>query len=236
VNPDLQNLIALQNLEQKIAELQKEIASVPQKIESFREEITRLNQTHQSKVDHHEELGKHRRASEGDVDMRASKLSRLKEQLMTVKTNKEYTALLHEIENAQEQIRKAEDEILEIMEEMENLEKDLSASEKEVGVKTKQLEDSIGKAEESVPQMEQEIIRMDEQKSSTESLIRSELLYEYRRTAEIGKGIALAEAKDELCTMCHVRIRPQVYADLLRTDTIRVCDSCSRILYLREIS
>jgi predicted nucleic acid-binding Zn-ribbon protein len=236
VNPDLQNLLALQNLEQKIAELQKEITSVPQRIESYREEINRLNQTHQQMVDHYEELAKQRRGREGDVEMMTTKLSRLKEQLMAVKTNKEYTAMLHEIENAQAQIRKAEDEILEFMEEMENLETDLSVSEKEVKSKTKQLEESIGKAEQSVPRLEQEIVRMGEEKAATESLLHADLLSKYRRTAEVGKGIALAEAKDELCAMCHVRIRPQVYADLLKTDTIRFCDSCSRILYLRETS
>jgi predicted nucleic acid-binding Zn-ribbon protein len=105
-----------------------------------------------------------------------------------------------------------------------------------VSAKTEQLEGAIQKAEESVPRMEAEIVRLGEEKSSIESMLSRELLAKYRRTAEIGKGIALAEAKDELCTMCHVRIRPQVYADLLGTDTIRVCDSCSRILYLREIS
>ena len=43
-----------------------------------------------------------------------------------------------------------------------------------------------------------------------------------------------AEVKNELCSACHVRIRPQVYAELLRNEEIHVCDSCSRILFSRE--
>ncbi len=58
---------------------------------------------------------------------------------------------------------------------------------------------------------------------------------EYRRIADARRGLGLAEAKDELCTACHVRIRPQVLADILRTGDIFVCDSCSRILFSREV-
>ncbi len=68
-----------------------------------------------------------------------------------------------------------------------------------------------------------------------ESCVEAELLSRYRRIAEARKGVALAEAKDELCTACHVRIRPQVYADLLRTESIHSCDSCSRILFSRQV-
>ena len=67
-----------------------------------------------------------------------------------------------------------------------------------------------------------------------ESLVEADLLARYRRIAEARRGVALAEAKDELCSACHVRIRPQMYAELLRTESIYVCDSCSRILFSRE--
>ena len=67
-----------------------------------------------------------------------------------------------------------------------------------------------------------------------ESKVDVDLLSRYRRIADARKGVALAEAKDELCSACHVRIRPQMYAELLRTEIIHACDSCSRILFSRE--
>jgi predicted nucleic acid-binding Zn-ribbon protein len=236
VNPDLRNLIALQETEQKITELQKEISDIPQKIQSYQDEIHRIKEAHQRQVTKNQELSMLRRTREGDVDAMSSKLAKLKDQLMTVKTNKEYTAMLHEIQMAQERIRKTEDEILEIMEEMENLEEGLNTSEKEGGAKTGALEESIRRAEESIPRLEAEKSSLEEDKSSLEKSLGDEMLTHYRRIARIGKGIALAEAKDELCTMCHVRIRPQVYAELLKTDSICMCDSCSRILFLRTIT
>jgi len=235
VNPDLRNLIALQDIELKIASTQKQISDTPAKTQGFQEELQRLKQAYTERVAHAQELTKRRRTLEGEVDMMRSKLSKLKDQLMSVKTNKEYTAMLHEIQMAEEHIRSEEDKILEIMEEMETKEQDLNSAEKELKTRSAVLEAEIQKSEAAVPGLEVEMAQLREERLAMELRVESELLARYRRIAEARKGIALAEARDELCTACHVRIRPQVYADLLRTENIHSCDSCSRILFSREV-
>ena len=234
MNPDLRNLIALQDLELRIADLQKQVTDTPNKIQSLDKELQRIQTEHQDRVARLKELSNLRRTLEGGVDLLRAKLSRLKDQLMAVKTNKEYTAMLHEIQAAEDQIRSEEDKILEVMEEMEGMEKNLKAAEQEMLKKSAELKESIGQVNESVPLMESELDKLQEEKLVLESKIGPELLSRYRRIAEARKGIALAEAKDELCSACHVRIRPQMYADLLRTENIHACDSCSRILFSRE--
>jgi predicted nucleic acid-binding Zn-ribbon protein len=234
VNPDLRNLIALQDLELRIACLQKQIADIPSKTQSLEDELQRIEAEHRERVAHSKELSNRRRTLEGEVDLLRAKLSRLKDQLMAVKTNKEYTAMLHEIQTAEDQIRGEEDKILEAMEEMEGMEKNLKTAEQEMLKKSAELKDSIRQADESIPLMESELAGLQQEKVEMESKIGAELLSRYRRIAEARKGIALAEAKDELCSACHVRIRPQMYADLLRTENIQACDSCSRILFSRE--
>ncbi len=189
---------------------------------------------YQERVAHVKELSNRRRTLEGEVDLLRTKLSRLKDQLMAVKTNKEYTAMLHEIQAAEDQIRREEDKILEAMEEMEGHEADLKNAEKEMLKRSAELQESIRKTDESAPVLESELARLREEKKVMESHIGADLLSRYRRIAEARKGIALAEAKDELCSACHVRIRPQMYAELLRTENIHACDSCSRILFSRE--
>ena len=84
----------------------------------------RVKTEYEDKVTHAKELSNQRRTLEGEVELLNSKLSRLKEQLMAVKTNKEYTAMLHEIQAVEDKIRSEEDKILEIMEETEGKEKD----------------------------------------------------------------------------------------------------------------
>jgi predicted nucleic acid-binding Zn-ribbon protein len=142
--------------------------------------------------------------------------------------------MLHEIQAAEDAIRTEEDKILEVMEQMEILEKELKGAEQEMLKRSAELQETIRKSTESVPLLESELARLREQKVVMESQVGGELLSRYRRIAEARKGVALAEAKDELCSACHVRIRPQMYADLLRTENIQACDSCSRILFSRE--
>jgi len=234
VNPDLRNLIALQDLELKIASLQKQASDIPNKNQMFENELQRIQAAYQDRIARSKDLANHRRALEGQVDLNRAKLSRLKEQLMAVKTNKEYTAMLHEIQLAEEQIRSEEDKILEFMEQMEIVEKELKGAEQEMKKKTAELRESIRQSTESAPALETELAGLREERVRMESQIGAELLSRYRRIAEARKGIALAEAKDELCSACHVRIRPQMYAELLRTENIHACDSCSRILFSRE--
>jgi uncharacterized protein len=234
VNPDLRNLIALQDLELKITGLQKQASEIPGKVQNLENELQHVRSDHDARVAHSKELTKHRHAFEGQVDLARTKLSRLKDQLMAVKTNKEYTAMLHEIQMAEAQIRGEEDKILEIMEEMEVMEKALKRDEQEMHKKSVELQESIRIAKESEPLLEAELAKLRAERAMMESNVGAEMLSRYRRIAEARKGVALAEAKDELCSACHVRIRPQMYADLLLTENIQSCDSCSRILFSRE--
>jgi len=235
VNPDLRNLIALQDLELKITSLQKQFSDIPSLVQGFEDELRRTKDEHDARVTRSKELANRKRILEGEVDMGRSKLSRLKDQLMAVKTNKEYTAMLHEIQMAEAQIRGEEDKILEIMEEIEVKEKELKGEEQEMHKKVAELQENSRKTRESAPHLEADLEKMRQQKILMESQIGTEMLSRYRRIADARKGVALAEAKDELCSACHVRIRPQMYAELLRTDNIHACDSCSRILFMREV-
>jgi predicted nucleic acid-binding Zn-ribbon protein len=53
----------------------------------------------------------------------------------------------------------------------------------------------------------------------------------FEQVAKKRNGIAVAEAKDGICTICHVRLRPQVFNTVRRNDAITQCDSCNRVLY-----
>jgi len=234
VNSDVRNLVALQDVEQKIAGLQKQISEIPASVQRLQSDLKQMRDAHQKRVTHGQELAKNRRTFEGAVEMLRTKLSRFKDQLMSVKTNKEYTAMLHEIQGAEEQIRAEEDKILEIMEESETLEKQLKAEERELNARGAEIQAAIRALEDSAPGFEREVAKLQLERAAMEAGVGEELLGRYRRLAEMRRGVALAEARDELCTACHVRIRPQVYADLLRTEDVLACDSCSRILFLRS--
>ena len=233
MNPDLRKLIVLQDIEKNIAVLQKKVSEIPVKTSELQAAAQRVKTAYEEKVSLAKELANRRRTLEGEVDLARTKLSRLKDQLMAVKTNKEYTAMLNEIKAAETHVSSDEDKILDVMEEMESGEKAMKQAETEMRRECAVIDEEIRRMNESVPALESELEKLRGEKASVETGVNPELIEQYRRIADARKGVALAEAKDELCSACHVRIRPQMYADLLLTETIMFCDSCSRILFVR---
>jgi predicted nucleic acid-binding Zn-ribbon protein len=235
VNPDLRILISLQDLDQQIGSLQKQVSDVPVKVAALQEELARLREARETRVARSQEVAKRRRTIEGEVELQRTKLARLRDQLMAVKTNKEYTAMLHEIQTVEGQIRAEEDKVLDCMEEAEQLEGELKRAEQSEKARAAEIEAAIRTLEAGVPALAAEVTKLDGEKRLHEERVGAELLGRYRQLSEYRRGLALAEARDELCSACHVRIRPQVYADLRRSEDIFYCDSCNRILFVREV-
>ena len=234
MNPDLRKLIALQDIEKNIAVLNKKISEIPAKTSDMEAAAERAKVAYEARAALMKELANRRRTLEGEVDLAQARLSRLKDQLMTVKTNKEYTTMLSEIKMAESHILSEEDKILDLMEELENGEKAMKLAETEMHRERATTDKEIRRINESIPALENELEKLRVGKNAITVSVNPEIIIQYRKIADSHKGIALAEAKDELCGACHVRIRPQVYTDLLLTETIMFCDSCSRILFIQE--
>jgi predicted nucleic acid-binding Zn-ribbon protein len=70
----------------------------------------------------------------------------------------------------------------------------------------------------------------EERRTILPSLSRAHLdLFE--RVLKARQGIAVALAVNGHCSICHVRLRPQVYNTIITNDSIVQCDSCQRVLY-----
>jgi len=73
--------------------------------------------------------------------------------------------------------------------------------------------------------------RTTEERAALAAQVSPEALTIFERIAHGRKGQAMAEAREGLCTVCHVRLRPQIFNQARRNDSIIQCDSCTRILY-----
>jgi len=171
-----------------------------------------------------------RGAVEKDLAMINGRLSKFKDQLMEVKTNKEYTAMLKEIEAAQTGLRRLEDRLLERMLEAD----DLAARQKEAEAR---LADDKGIIAGERAQLEDETTRLERElgeavasRAKVVSTISAAVLATYE-TVRARRGAAVAEVKGGYCSACHVRLRPQAANELLRQELLFQCESCQRFLY-----
>jgi predicted nucleic acid-binding Zn-ribbon protein len=228
---DLKPLIELHALDQKIGTVQSSITGLPVQIQELDRKLDRFRRTLQEKKDLAAANQKKKRELESDLALIETKRNRYKEQLDTVKTNKEYTGLQHEIEGVNQAIRQVEDQILGQMEEAEQLKTGIDEAQKALD-----REEAVLTQEKKVVQAEVDKLQaeMDDLKGRRQQWVvqvPEDIMDVYKRTAMHRRGIALAEAKNEICLECHMRIRPQLFQEIKRNDSIIQCESCSRILY-----
>lgn len=234
MNADLAALIRLQHLESSAEEARRKIADYPNRIQALDQ---RLDTARQVLSDIRQRLTgnqNRRRAEEKEVATVQTRLAKYKDQLLEVKTNREYQAMLHEIEAAQTDIRGREDRILETMLEGDDLgteikraESDLKSVEKEVAAERQALDQELTR-------MHAELERTTAGRAGVAKEISPGTLAVFEFVARGRKGVGVAEARDGLCSICHVRLRPQVFNEVRRNDAIIQCSSCQRILYFAQ--
>jgi predicted nucleic acid-binding Zn-ribbon protein len=229
--PDISHAIRLQNLDDRAAELTKEISGLPKHIA----EIEKKLGAHQQRLDQ-DRAGltsnqKDRKRLEGEIQANEQKISKLKSQMMDAKTNDQYRAFQHEIDFCQQEIRRHEDRILELMTESEPLDKAVKTAEVALATEKKHVEAEKAKARERTARDQKEIDGLLAERKQILSKMTPKIASEYERIRKGRSGVAIAEVLQGRCSKCNMQLRPQFLQELKRQDSVMVCESCKRMLY-----
>jgi predicted nucleic acid-binding Zn-ribbon protein len=229
--PDITQAIRLQILDDRAAELTKEIAALPAHIA----EIEKKLDNHQKRLERDRAALaanlKERKRFESEIQVHEQKISKLKTQMMEAKTNDQYRAFQHEIDFCEHEIRSHEDRILESMSESELLDKNVKAAEAELNVEKKQVDLEKAKTRERTAADQKEMDALKLERAKIIALMTPKVAAEYERIRKGRAGVAIAEVIGGRCSKCNMQLRPQFLQELKRGDTIMVCESCKRMLY-----
>ena len=229
----LKELLQIQTIDLRLAELAAEIARFPRRIaeadarvEAARGVLAKTREAQSSSL-------KDRKRLELDVESWKEKVRKYKDQTSQVKTNEAYRALVHEIEIAENEIRKAEDTVLEHMVASEEHDRQVKAGEKalaEAEAGAKAAKQAI-EAERAKLTAQQSALRAERDRDA--AAVPPELLERYRIYAPRHHGIAVAMLDGETCSGCRVHLRPHIVQKLKREETEEIvqCESCGRMLY-----
>jgi uncharacterized protein len=231
MNDDLTRLIRLQQLETSAEEARRRIADYPARSQALDARLQAARDGLAGVKARVTAAADRRRIEEKEVAAVQTRLAKYKDQLLEVKTNREYTAMLHEIDAAQNDIRTREDRILEIMLETDDLNAALKKCETELKTADKEVSAERAALDAEVATLKSEIDRTGAERQKLAAEINRGVLSTFEQVAKSRKGVAVAEAKNGHCTICHVRLRPQVFNEIRRNASIIQCDSCQRILY-----
>jgi predicted nucleic acid-binding Zn-ribbon protein len=231
MNPDLERLIALQRLDTASRDTERRLAEAPERERSFdarlEEARTRLASAKAQLADSQNA----RRAIEKDVAVHLGRLSKFREQAMAVKTNQEYHAIQHEIAFAESQVKTLEDRILERMLEADDLTGAVKRAEGGLAAEQKAVEEERRAFGAELDELRAFLERTAAERTAIAAGVDPHVMATFDLVSRRRNGVAMAEAKQGRCTLCQVRLRPQVFNTVLRNEQILQCDSCQRILY-----
>lgn len=231
MHPDARLVSDLQSLDQQAAALEKEIAALPKHIaliEKALESHLRRLEADRAALSANQ---KDRKKLEGDIQMSEQKVSKLRDQTLSAKTNEQYRAFQHEIEYIQTEIRKAEDRILELMAQSEPL--DAAVKKAEVALKEEQktVEAEKKSARERTAEDQSKLKEVRTQRAQAAAQLKPAVLSQYERIRKKWNGVTIAEGTSGRCAACQIMLRPQYFQELRRGDSLLTCESCGRFLF-----
>jgi len=228
----LEILVKLQEELDEESRLGERINKIPGELKELDQQLEKKEAELNDIKEEYDTVLKERVKLEKELDLKEEKKKKLKDQLMNVKDNVQYKATIEEISFIEKEMTNIEEQILmnlekedELSDKQEEAERALVENKKVISEKKKELDKKKQAMEEELTEIKETISNLREQ-------VDPELLERYDMLVSNKQGVGIAGVKDDgICTACHFRIRPQVFAELVSDAGVQVCDNCQRLLY-----
>jgi len=231
-DPNLQRLQELQVLDSRVAGLERKLEAIPIRIHGIRDGLQQAKASVDAIRTKLDGARKDIRTKEKELEYQAAQRKKLEAKLYEVKTNKEYSAALAEIESAKVEKDRIEEEILALMELQERLGRE--AVEADTRLRPQEAE---AKVQEAAAAEELRALEVDVEaaRSERETVVRDvprDLLAQYGRLLKGRGGLAVAlVGSNGICSGCRVTLTPQRFNEVRQSSLILVCENCGRFLY-----
>jgi len=234
MNESLQRLVRVQEILSALDAAHERIAAVPAEVARLEKEVIAREKEIEVERVRVQELGKDRRRLEMELMGVEGRITKYQGQLLDVKTNKEYQAMLHEIETCRAERAGLDEKILLEMEESEK--RHAAVRGLEEALERRRRETSQGKArlDAEIQDLKRRAETLEAERVELEAGVAPDYLQPFLKVARQRKGLALVAVRDERCGGCHVRVMPKLIQQVRRATGLIACDSCKRFLYVPD--
>ncbi len=229
--PALSVLIELQALDSAIDAARKRLAEIPALERAGSQQVTSATAALDAAKAAANESAAARKLVEKDVAAIDARLSKFEDHKAAVKTNEEFHALQREMAASQEQKGVLEEKVLEFMMEADTLAATVKDAEAVLAAAKKELEAmKAGHATERAG-LDTKVAALVAERTAKAHSVDKPTFAKYEQLLKGRRGVAIARMEGELCTACHIAMRPAVAAKVRRNEELLTCDNCQRILY-----
>jgi predicted nucleic acid-binding Zn-ribbon protein len=232
VDAQLKTLIDLQGVDTRIATHEAEAARLPKEIATIHAEIETAKKDVDAGKARLDAAKKDQRTREKDLEVVQAKRSKTEGRLYEVKTNKEYSAVLAEIEEIKQEKGRVEEEILVLMESQERLTADIKDAEGRFKARETQGKQEEAALQEKLRAVEADLALVRTERAELARQLPAPVLADYDKLLKARGGLALAQViKPNLCGGCRMTVTPQRLQELRAQSALLPCESCGRYLY-----
>jgi len=168
---------------------------------------------------------------EREIDEERDKVEKAKAKLMSIKTNKEYYAMLKEIDGTRRSNTAREDELISLLSKYEESEKCLSEHKAELDVVAGEYQERMTDITARMGSFDADIEKILTRKREIAAKLEVGLVTRFETIFERREGLAITAAVNSSCNGCNMNISPQLFNLLQREERIHTCPNCNRIIY-----
>jgi predicted nucleic acid-binding Zn-ribbon protein len=239
MGPVLNGLMKLQSVENRLRAARAKLARCRRNVIIQENQIRSLQNALEAKKEEIQLTRVQSDRLELELKSRDEEIAKLRASLNTAKTNKEYAALLTQLNTTKADNSKNETQILELLKDIEADEAECLKIQEQIDQQKQTLEQTRKESEQLANKYQAEIEEIEVEWNQVAGAIPKDPLEIFKRVAETYDGEALAtidqqEGKTEAytCGGCFMGITAESVNLLMTRDDIIRCPNCTRILVL----
>jgi len=231
VRSQLLRLVRLQEIVSESRAARAQIEGAPIRLEGIEQRFRERNAEYVAVRQRFEALEEDRRLRSVELEALEQSRAKYSEDLMQVRNQREYAAILREIDTVKARIAEHDEAILKDMEELDAVKVELASHESHIQEERKLVESEAAEVEAQVVQARELTVRLDAERASVVDGLPRDLLQAVARLEEGRQGLFLSRVVEGVCQACFVRLRPQGVQEVRQLLKIHACSNCKRLLY-----
>jgi predicted nucleic acid-binding Zn-ribbon protein len=231
---EITKLLQLQERDQRIRALQKELKDIPKHEALAKSQLAGDTAAVDAGSLRAKEIEVKIKGVELDIQTRQNSIKRLQDQQFETRKNDEFQAMGIEIKRYESDISKIEDKQLEFMEELEVAKAALKAAQAKLALTQTRVNEELKVLIERADGVKKRLAGLETERSELAAPIEPQTMDLYTRLFTKKPDAAVVPLEHGICGGCHMKVVSGTIQQLRSEEVVTQCESCGRILYLVE--